>query len=264
MSRSKPARDAVLRRKLDAAVQRLAATRRTFTEDEALASLWEAGYNVSPQDDARFVLGREADGRAPRHWHLVGQVVANNRMIEALEAGTWDGRNVDAELARLDDEGAGHHVFCPADDRLVVHPDGRIDIADEEREVVLPPGVQSALDTLAERLLERWREAGPVPWTARQVTEALADLGWERARARGAGCWRVAGYEAGRRSRAWGATTGCPLTPYRPAPPGRGCLLSASSAVSRSRTPPDREEKEQPLRAVAQARVDARNPFLRS
>src|SRR5947209_19374355 len=108
MSRSKPARDAVLRRKLDSAVQRLAATRRTFTEEEALADLWDAGYNVSPQDDARFVLGREADGRSPRHWHVVGQVVANNRLIEALEAGTWDGRNVDAELARLDQESGSH------------------------------------------------------------------------------------------------------------------------------------------------------------
>jgi hypothetical protein len=166
-------------------VQRLAATRRTFTEEEALAPIWEERYNVSPQDDTRFVLGREADGRAPRHWHLVGQVVANNRLIEALEAGTWDGRDVDAELARLDQENGGHHVFCPADERLMVHPDGRIDLADDERDLVLPPDVQSALDALAERVLERWRAAGPVPWTARQVTEALADLGWERARARG-------------------------------------------------------------------------------
>src|SRR4051812_30021727 len=170
MSRSKLARDAVLRRKLDAAVQRLAATRRTFTEDEALANLWETGYNVSPQDDPRFVLGREADGRSPRHWHLVGQVVANNRLLEALEAGTWDGRHVDAELARLDHEYQGHHVFCPADDRLLVHPDGRLDLADDERDLVLPPEVQSTLDALAGRLLGRWQASGPVPWTVRQVT----------------------------------------------------------------------------------------------
>jgi hypothetical protein len=186
MSRSQPTRDAALRRKLDAAVQRLAATRRTFTEDEALADLWEAGYNVSPQDDARFVLGREADGRAPRHWHLVGHVVANNRLIEALEAGTWDGRNLDAELARMDQAWGGHHVFCPADERLFVHPDGRVDLADDERGVALPPEVQTVLDAMADRFLERWRSAGPVPWTARQVTEAFAGLGWERARSRGA------------------------------------------------------------------------------
>jgi hypothetical protein len=185
MSRSQPTGTAALRRKLDAAVQRLAATRRTFTEDEALAPIWKEGYNVSPQDDARFVLGREGDGHAPRHWHLTGQVVANNRLIEALEASTWDGRDVDAELARLDQESGGHHVFCPADDRLMIHPDGRIDLADDERDLLLPQDVQAALDALADRLLDRWRAAGPVPWTARQVTEALADLGWGRARARG-------------------------------------------------------------------------------
>ena len=112
MSRSQPTRDAALRQRLDAAVQRLAATRRTFTEEGVLAEIWEAGYNVSPQDDSRFILGREADSRSPRHWHLAGQVVANNRLIESIEAGTWDGRDLDAELARLDREHGGHHVFC--------------------------------------------------------------------------------------------------------------------------------------------------------
>src|SRR5437879_276727 len=105
MSRSRTTRNAAVRRRLDAVVQGLAATRRTFTEEDALRPIWDDGYNVSTQDDTRFVLGREADGRAPRHWHLAGQVVANNRLIEALEAGTWDGRNVDAELARLDQDG---------------------------------------------------------------------------------------------------------------------------------------------------------------
>ncbi len=186
MSRSQPTRDAALRRRLDAAMRRLAAVRRTFTEEDALAEIWEAGYNVSPQDDSRLILGREADGRSPRHWHLAGQVVANNRLIESLEAGPWDGRDLDAELARLDREHGGHHIFCPADDRLAIHPDGRVELADDERELTLSEEVRSSLDELADRLLERWRAAGPVPWTVRQVTEGLADLGWERARARGA------------------------------------------------------------------------------
>ncbi|MBV8230059.1 MAG: hypothetical protein JO329_08770 [Planctomycetaceae bacterium] len=100
--------------------------------------------------------------------------------------GTWDGRDLDAELARLDREHGGHHVFCPADDRLAVHPDGRVELADDERDLILPEEARSSLDGLANRLLERWRTAGPVPWTVRQVMEGLADLGWERARARGA------------------------------------------------------------------------------
>lgn len=186
MKRSRPAGDAAVRRKLDAAVQQMAAARRTFTEEEALKEIWDAGYNVSTQDDARFILGREADGRSPRHWHLTGQVVANNRLIESIEAGVWDGRDLDAELARLDQEHGGHHVYCPADDRLIVHPDGRIDLADDERDLSLSEDVRTSLDGLTARLLERWRGAGSLPWTVRQVTDALAELGWDRARARGA------------------------------------------------------------------------------
>jgi hypothetical protein len=185
MSRSQSTRDAGLRDRLDAAVQRLVATRRTFIEEDVFAEIWEAGYEVSPQGDARFALVTQVSCRGPRHWHLSGQVVANNRLIETLEPGGWDGRNVDAELARMDQELGGHHIFCPADDRLLVHPDGRVDLADDERDLSLPPDVQATLDALAERLLERWRATGPVPWTVRQVTEALTDIGWEGARTRG-------------------------------------------------------------------------------
>ncbi len=186
MSRSRPTRDAGLRQQLDEVVQRLAATRRTFTEEEVFAKIWEAGYEVSPQVDARFVPVSQVSIRGPRHWHLAGQVVANNRLIEALEVETWDGRNLDAELARMDQEWGGHNVFCPADERLFIHPDGRVDLADGERDVALPPEVQTAVDALAGRLLERWRAVGPVPWTVRQVTEALGEIGWERVRVRGA------------------------------------------------------------------------------
>ena len=188
MSRSQPTRDAALRRRLDAAVQRLAAARRTFTEEDALAEIWEAGYNVSPQDDSRLILGREADGRSPRHWHLAGQVVANNRLIQSLEVGTWDGRDLDAELARLDREHGGHHIFCPADDRLAVHPDGRIELADDERDLALPEEVRSSLDGLADRLLERWRSgrAGPVDGAAGDGGPGRSGMGT------GASPWGVA------------------------------------------------------------------------
>jgi hypothetical protein len=184
MSRSQPTRDAGLRQRLDDVVRRLTATRRTFTE-EVFADIWEAGYEVSPQVDARFVPVAQVSSRGPRQWHLSSQVVANNRLIEGLVAGTWDGRNVDAELARMDGAG-GHHVFCPTDERLFVHPDGRVDLADDERDLALPAEVQSGLDALADRLLERWRAAGPAPWTVQQVTQALAEIGWERAGVRGA------------------------------------------------------------------------------
>jgi hypothetical protein len=55
-----------LSRLLDAAIARLRPWRRTFTEEEALASLWDAGYDVSPAIDPRFVLAYESDGNQPR------------------------------------------------------------------------------------------------------------------------------------------------------------------------------------------------------
>lgn len=210
MSRSQPPRQKTLKRLFDEAVHRLSTSRRTFTEEEALKDIWTAGYNVAAQDDERFVLGREADGRSPRHWHLAGQVVANNRLIEALETDTWNGRKVDHELARLDQETGCHQLFCPVDDRLIVHPDGRVELADDEREVVLPQDVRSTLAALEDRFLERWLATGPIPWTVRQVTETLSELGWERARARGA--WVQAGASGcgtGQQWFAWAATTGC-------------------------------------------------------
>src|SRR5919108_3602939 len=88
-------------RLLDATVARLSRSRRTFTELEALAEIWNAMYEVSPQIDPRFVLAREADGTHPRHWRLATQVLANNLLLDALTSGAWDGRDLDTELARL-------------------------------------------------------------------------------------------------------------------------------------------------------------------
>src|SRR5215208_1013136 len=86
-------------RLLATAVSGLASWRRTFTEAEALGAVWEAGYEVTPQSDARFCLAREADGKHPRHWRLVQHTLANERLLDALNVGGWDGRDVDRELA---------------------------------------------------------------------------------------------------------------------------------------------------------------------
>jgi hypothetical protein len=55
-----------LQRLLDVAVARLQPWHRTFTEEEALGTVWEAGYEVSLATDARVVLAQDAYGKHPR------------------------------------------------------------------------------------------------------------------------------------------------------------------------------------------------------
>jgi hypothetical protein len=170
---------------LDEAVARLAAGRRTFTDEEALAAIWKAGYDVSPQSDPRFALAREADGRNPRHWRLEEQALANNLLLEALRAGTWDGRDTDGELARLSAAHGVHYVFCPADPRFEARADGTLEPSDREKDVSLPAPVRAELDRLLSGLLDRWQGEGGAPRTVREVAAALVDLGWPHAAERG-------------------------------------------------------------------------------
>lgn len=181
--------DADLRRLLDAEVARLWGRRTTFTEAEALAAVWQAGYDVSPSIDPRFVLVREADGQRPRHWRLEGQALANNRLLDALVTGRWDGRELDRELDRLDRLDGVRSIFCPLDARFDVERDGALHPAKRETTVPLTAAVREELGGLRPALLERWRSAGAQPWTLRQVTEALGALGWSRAAERGA--WQL-------------------------------------------------------------------------
>jgi hypothetical protein len=113
-----------LARLLAVAVARLLAWRRTFTEEEALSSVWEAGYEVSPAFDPRFVLACESDGRHPPQWRLAEHVLVNDRLLGELRTGQWDGRDLDTELVRLDAADQVHYVFCPLDPRFVVRADG--------------------------------------------------------------------------------------------------------------------------------------------
>jgi hypothetical protein len=177
--------DKRLRRLLDAVERKYAGSRRTFTEEEAFADIWEAGYDASPQSDPRFALGQEAHGKNQRHWCLASQVLANNRLIEALETATWDGRDLDAELARMGEGGGPHFVFCPVDPRFVQGAEGRLDLAAREDDVALSDEVRSELDALLNSLRESWVTAGGTPQTVRQLTEALGALGWVGATVRG-------------------------------------------------------------------------------
>jgi hypothetical protein len=170
-----------LSRLLNAAIARLRSWRRTFTEEEALASLWEAGYEVSPAIDPHFVLARESDGTHPRQWRLADQPLVNDRLLGELRAGQWDGRDLDTELARLDSVDHVHYVFCPLDPRFTRSADGTLEPAEHERTIILPASVTAVFNALGPTLLVCWRKAGASPWTLRQVTETLGALGWSEA-----------------------------------------------------------------------------------
>jgi hypothetical protein len=171
---------------LDEAVVRLSTARRTFTDEEALLPIWEHGYDFSPQSDpqGRFVLAAEADGKHPRQWRLATQALANNRLLDALRSGMWNGQDLDAELTRLDAEDQTHYTFCPNDARFTTLTDGTLELAEREYNVTVPSATKAALEALGPQLLERWHDRGDEPLTVRQVTEQLAKLGWSEANER--------------------------------------------------------------------------------
>jgi hypothetical protein len=179
-------RDNELEQLLEEAVTRLSVSRNTFTEEEALQPIWECGYDISPQSDPleRFVLAYEADGKHPRQWRLSTQALANNRLLDELRSGAWDGRGLEAELSRLDTEDQVHYVFCPSDPRFATLPDGTLEPADLERNIALALETRVELDALGPILLEQWRAEGAKPLTVRQITERLGAIGWTEARAR--------------------------------------------------------------------------------
>jgi hypothetical protein len=163
---------------LDEVVRQWQPSRRTFTEKEALHLVWEAGYEIPIHSDKRFVLVHEGDGKRPSHWRLVGQTVANTRLLNELLSGTWDGRNLDEKLAALDNEDQRHYVFYPLDARLTLTKQGVLEPAEHERRVKLPRGMKATLDALGPRLLASWHDAGAEPWTIRTVTDTLRQLAW--------------------------------------------------------------------------------------
>ena len=166
---------------VEEAVQRLLTRRYTFTEKEALGRVWQAGYEVTIQSDARFVLAQEAIGKHPRHWRLASHTPANNRLLNDLLSGAWDGRDVERKLAELDAEDGRNYVYCPADPRLALNRQGVLEPAEREHNLALPRATREELDALGPFLLARWQEAGASPWTVRTITETLKTLGWRDA-----------------------------------------------------------------------------------
>lgn len=132
---------------LDAVVARLTQSRFTVTEEDVLPSIWAAGEDVRLREDPRFFELEEAG-----HFHLAAHTLANERLIDRLWQGLWDGTDLNAELARLDDLHPNcFHVFCAKDPRLLLE-DGTYVLAARPK-VQLPEAWQTQLDALAAQLL---------------------------------------------------------------------------------------------------------------
>lgn len=166
---------------LDEAVRTWQQTRRTFTEKEAMRSVWEAGYEIPIHSDERFILVHEGDGKHQSHWRLSSHTVANARLLNELLSGTWDGRDLDGKLAELDQEDQRHYIFYPLDSRLTMTRQGILEPAEHERNIKLPRKMKATLDALGPQLLAHWQEAGAEPWTVRTITEHLQQYGWSAA-----------------------------------------------------------------------------------
>lgn len=113
------------------------------------------------------------------HWRLASHTLANNRLLNDLLSGNWDGRDLDGKLAALDSEDQQHYVFCPLDPRLSLNKQGMLEPAERERTVTVPRQMKAKLDQLGPLLLAHWRETGTEPWTVRAITNALKQLGWQ-------------------------------------------------------------------------------------
>src|SRR2546423_13414898 len=109
-----------LLRLLDDLVTEVASRRRTFTDEEVLTPIWERGYDIAFQEDplARFALVAEANRKHRRQGRLHTQTVSNNRLLDALISGTWDGRDLTTEVALLHVPGEVPHILCPSDPRF--------------------------------------------------------------------------------------------------------------------------------------------------
>jgi hypothetical protein len=178
--------DPELKQALDTTVARVCDTRRTFTDHEALAeTVWSQGYDVGLQVDPRFALAQELHAEGPRQWRLAAHTVANNHLLEALQQGQWDGRNLDSMLIALDQANGGHHVFCATDPRFQAAPDGRLG-AGQQLPARLDQETKTALDAHATALLGRWKESGSEPMTVREITDLLSSLECQATLKRGA------------------------------------------------------------------------------
>jgi len=154
---------------LDGVVERFQRTRRTFTEDEAVASVWADGEDVRLREDPRFW---EIAGGG--HFHLAHHRLANETLADRFWGGLWDGSDLDQELTRLDAAEAGTvHVFCAADPHF--RQEGATYVLVARPKVACPTDVAVRLEAIEPTLLEAHRSLG-VPRSTRELLEMAVRL----------------------------------------------------------------------------------------
>ncbi len=178
---------------LDEAYERLRTTRYTFTENEALQAAFDDGYDLDILFDPRFARAELKQGTTPPHYRLAAHTIANVHLLNELQAGTWDGSNLEAKLAELDAkldravqeeqnqaadrEEKHHHIFYPHDPRLFKNRQGAWE-AHGERQITVPLGLKAELDALLEGLKSSWLQIG-TPLTINRIIELLRNQGWK-------------------------------------------------------------------------------------
>ncbi|GCF09611.1 hypothetical protein [Dictyobacter arantiisoli] len=171
---------------LDEAYQRLRTTRTTFTDKEALQPAFDEGYDLDMLHDPRFARAELKQGDIPPHYRLAEHILANTRLLNELQAGTWDGNNLTTKLAELDTEiepaqdgeRQQHHIFYPHDPRIFQNRQGAWE-AHGERQITVPLDLTTTLDTLLAGLKKRWLQIN-TPLTINRIIELLRDQGWKQ------------------------------------------------------------------------------------
>jgi hypothetical protein len=154
---------------LDEVVKRFQYSRRTFTEEEALAAAWACGEDIRLREDPRFW---EIAGC--KHFHLAHHRLANRQLADRLWQGLWDGYDLDAELEKLDAAELGtFHVFCEADPYIRLEDYSYFLVA--RAKTSYPPELAARLERLRITLLETHRSLS-TPRTTQELLDMAVRL----------------------------------------------------------------------------------------
>lgn len=154
---------------LDSVVSKFSKYRYTFTEEEALAEIWNTGEDIRLREDPRFW---EVNGLG--HFHLSNQCLANEILADQLWRGLWDGQELEKELARLDSLKVNtFHVFCSADSRFT--QDNSVLILNARPFIKVPTELQEQINLVLDKFLSVHQE-NTKPLTTQQISEQLIYL----------------------------------------------------------------------------------------
>ena len=154
---------------LDEVVERFQYSRRTFTEEEALAAVWACGEDIRLREDPRFW-----EIASCGHFHLAHHRLANRQLADRLWQGLWDGYGLDTEIEKLDAAELGtFHVFCEADPYIRLAGSSYFLVA--RAKTSCPPELVARLGRLRIKLLETHRSLS-TPRTTQELLDIVVRL----------------------------------------------------------------------------------------